>query len=244
MNVSEIPGSHPHGSLSQRVIWLRERAGLSQSALARRLGVSPQSIQQLESAHVRRPRYLLALSRLFEVSPGWLEDGGGNTGDLPALESKRELPPANTLPGTLFVPPPANQPADVEVWGVAAGGDSGDFAFNGTVIDYVRRPPGLSDARTVFAIYVVGDSMAPRYEHGDLIFVHKGRPARLGDDVVVELLGEADAPGACYVKRLLRRSASKISLRQFNPPRDDLEFKTAEVKQIYRVLSTAELLGV
>jgi phage repressor protein C with HTH and peptisase S24 domain len=244
MNVSEAPGSHPQGSLSQRVIWLRERAGLSQSALARRLGVSPQSIQQLESAHVRRPRYLLALSRLFEVSPGWLEDGSGNAGEVPALESKRELPPANTLPGALYVPTPANQPADVEVWGVAAGGDGGDFTFNGTVIDYVRRPPGLSDARTVFAIYVVGDSMAPRYEHGDLIFVHKGRPARLGDDVVVELRGEAGAPGACYVKRLLRRSASKITLRQFNPPRDDLEFKTAEIKQIYRVLSTAELLGV
>ena len=231
-------------TLAERIVWLRERAGLSQSALARRLGISPQSIQQLEAGHVRRPRYVLALARLFNVTPDWLEEGSGAAGEGRALEPIRELPPANALPEFLNVPPPASQPADVEVWGAAAGGEGGEFAFNGTVIDYVRRPPGLADARTVFAIYVVGDSMAPRYEHGDLIFVHKGRPPRLGDDVVVELVGEAGAPGACYIKRLLKRSGTRIVLRQFNPPRDDLEFKLDRVKQVYRVLSTAELLGV
>ena len=230
-------------TLADRMIWLRRRAGLSQSALARRLGISPQSIQQLEAGQVRRPRYVLTLARLFQVSPDWLEEGAGSPPG-PAGEGQVELPAPNVGPEILNVSPTGALPADVEVYGVAVGGGDGEFAFNGTVIDYVRRPPNISDARTVFAIYVIGDSMSPRFEHGDLIYVHKARPPRLGDDVVVELFGEAEAPGPCYVKRLLKRTAQRVVLRQFNPPRDDIEVPVERVKHVYRVLTTGELLGV
>ncbi len=237
--------THSLPDIAARVAWLRSRSGMSQSELARRIHISPQSVQQLEAGRIKRPRYLLRLARLFDVSAQWLEDGGGT----PPGQADDQVPggeplASNVAPGIVDVPAPAALPLDVAVFGVAAGGRDGDFSFNGTVIDYVRRPPGIADARTIFAIYIVGESMVPRYGNGDLVFVHKGRPARLGDDVLIELVGEGDMPGPCFVKRLLRRTASRVVLRQFNPPRDDIVIEAERIRRIYRILTTAELLGV
>ena len=95
----------------------------------------------------------------------------------------------------------------------------------------------------VFAIYVSGDSMEPRYRHGDLLYAHKGRPPRPGDDVIVELNGADGMPGECYVKRLVKSGPRLLVLRQFNPPRDDLEFPAARVRRVYRVLTINEMMG-
>ena len=137
---------------------------------------------------------------------------------------------------------------DVPVRGTVVGGDDGDFAFNGDVVDHVRRPPGLAGAASVFALYVHGDSMSPRFESGDLVFINPSRPPTPGCDVVVEMApGTGDTSGACYIKRLLRRTADKVVLRQFNPPpgqKQDFEVDRRQVRNLWRVLSAAELLGL
>ena len=139
---------------------------------------------------------------------------------------------------------PARMPRDVEVLGTAVGGGDREFAFNGEVIDRVRRPPGVAAASGIFAVYVAGDSMAPRFDPGDLVYVNPHLPARPGTDVIVELHGADEVPGACYVKRYVRRAGGLVVLAQFNPPRDDIEIPEDRVKKIYRILTTAELLGI
>ena len=142
------------------------------------------------------------------------------------------------------VPALATMPIDLPVRGTAVGGDDEFFDFNGQIVDYVRRPPGLATATDAFAIYVAGDSMSPRFNAGDLVFVHPGRPAQPGSDVLVELFGSEEGPGHCYIKRLVRRTAEKIILAQYNPRRDDINIPTKKVRAIYRILTAAELLGV
>ncbi len=139
---------------------------------------------------------------------------------------------------------PRAMPRDVEVHGTAVGGDDGEFAFNGEVIDRVRRPPGVAAASGIFAVYVAGDSMTPRYDPGDLLYVNPHLPVRPGADVIVELHGRNGDPGACFVKRFLRRARGRVLLAQFNPRRDDIKIAEDRIKRIYRVLSTAELLGI
>ena len=102
----------------------------------------------------------------------------------------------------------------------------------------------MTAASGIFAVYITGDSMAPRFDPGDLVFVNPHLPARPGSDVVVELHGADEAPGACYVKRYVRRSGGLVVLAQFNPARDDIEIPEDRVKQIYRILTPAELLGI
>lgn len=76
------------------------------------------------------------------------------------------------------------------------------------------RPASLSVDRDAYAFAVAGDSMWPRFRPGRILIVSPAAPVAIGDDVVVRLSGEG---GSALVKELVRRSASEIELRQFNP---------------------------
>lgn len=142
-----------------------------------------------------------------------------------------------TNPGPLQV-----GPRDVPVLGVTVGGEDADFSFNGEIMEYVRRPPGISTLTNVWANYVIGTSMIPRFEPGELLY-SGGRPPVPGDDVVIEMFPEdGQKVGKCFIKRFVKRAGSQIICRQFNPPKD-LEFNAYEIKQMTRIIPTRELLG-
>jgi len=156
------------------------------------------------------------------------------------------LPPPQGAfaPKTAEVPAPAAMPLDVPVYGTAVGGQDADFEMNGEVIDRVRRPPGILNARNAFALYVVGSSMQPRYDEGDLIFVHPGKPPVPGCDVVVEL-NATDEFGRqkALLKTYRGKTPTKLVLSQLNPEAP-VELPLDQVKQVLRVLRTNELLGI
>lgn len=129
----------------------------------------------------------------------------------------------------------------MDVRGVTVGGDDSFFYF-GDVIDQVRRPPGIRNAKNVAALNVAGESMSPRFKSGELIYVQQ-RLAVPGDDVVVELYPEheGDAPKA-FLKELVRRTGLRVYCKQHNPAAD-IEFDAGEVRTIWRVLTTRDLLG-
>lgn len=62
-------------NLGQRVKTAREMRGMSQSELARRVGVRAQSIQDIEARDAVRTKYLLEISDALEVRPTWLQFG-------------------------------------------------------------------------------------------------------------------------------------------------------------------------
>ncbi|MEM7173507.1 MAG: S24 family peptidase, partial [Pseudomonadota bacterium] len=144
--------------------------------------------------------------------------------------------------GVVPLPPRAGMERDLEVRGTAVGGEDAAFEFNGETVEYVCRPPGLTGNRKAFALYVVGESMSPRFEEGELVFVHPGRPAKPGNDVVVELHGRDGEAGNCYIKRLVARTPSKLVLSQFNPAKN-IDFPLAQVRNVLRILTPGELLG-
>ena len=84
--------------------------------------------------------------------------------------------------------------------------------------------------------------MSPRFESGDLVYVHPGRPIRPGDDVVVELQSEDGDASPCYVKRVVRRTPLRLVLKQFNPARE-IVFPLELVRNVYRILDTPDLIG-
>lgn len=143
------------------------------------------------------------------------------------------------------VPLVSTMAKDVPVLGTAVGGDDAEFEMNGQIIDYVRRPPGIEHARDVFAIFVVGSSMEPRFEEGEMVYVNPRRVPRIGDYVLVELHGKDDGDvGRCLVKRLVKRSPAGLVLEQFNPPRDDLQYSASEIKAVHRIMPWTEVLGI
>jgi phage repressor protein C with HTH and peptisase S24 domain len=123
---------------------------------------------------------------------------------------------------------------------MAECGPDGWSLWNGEVIEMTSRPPNLAGAAQAYAVYVVGDSMEPRYHSGELVYVHPGRPVDVGAYVLVQVkpAHDGDAPRA-VVKRLLRRSATKVTLEQFNP-RKTIELKTSDIISIHRVVGSGE----
>lgn len=178
----------------------------------------------------------LALSDLYARMPVRTEVRGAG------LVSERDVREARWGDGNL--------PA-VPLVGSAVGGSSEDLdelvelteLHLDEVLDYLARPAHLANDPGTYAVTIVGDSMAPRYEPGERAFVSPRAPIGIGDDVVVQLRGAprpeygsqvADRVTMVLIKRLVRRGATFVELRQFNP---DATFKVpmARVAAIHRV---------
>jgi phage repressor protein C with HTH and peptisase S24 domain len=136
-------------------------------------------------------------------------------------------------------------PHDVPEYGTTSGGRRGDadFRLNGQTVDMAPRPPGIANRKGVYALRVTGDSMEPKYEEGERVYVDSLRAPAIMDYVVIELRSPEDGEnGDSFIKRLIKRTPNKYIAIQFNPPKE-LEFDREEVKLIHRVIPIDELLG-
>lgn len=221
-----------------------EQPGKTQAGLAAALGVHESAVSRMLKPGGRK----LKADEIPKVMAyfGWAQESpqpagpSGATGELSGkLPLLSEVARAEILPPQLL-----DMPKDVPVYGTAYGGQGGDFELNGQLIDHARRPPSIASSKTVFCVYVQGDSMAPWRQPGELVYLNPDRPARPGDYVVVELQGKRGEPAPALLKRLVAVSGSTITLEQFNPPSKDIKVERRQVKRIIRVIDWMELLGV
>lgn len=222
------PPTRDEKNLGSRIRGFRKARELTMVELAEAIGVSQPAISQWESGQDPPGRESLTkLAKVLHVPMSTLL--GENPADFAASAGKRAS--VNTMP------------IDVPVYGVAVGGSNGDFRFNGQVVDYVRRPPGIANQRNVYAIWILGNSMSPWNKDGDLIYVSPVRPPAPGDYVVVQLHGtDDDEPGLAMVKLMVGKTPTQLKLTQHNPQRD-FSISLSKVKSVHRVLSLRELLG-
>lgn len=129
----------------------------------------------------------------------------------------------------------AGAPLDIEQTSLDFGADP----------DFAPRPPAFSTNRQLYCVYVWGDSMVPRFDAGDRLYVDPRRPPNVGDDVVVQLRAEPgsedDQVVVALIKRLARRNGSTIELEQYNPA-TSIVVETARVAAIHRIVPWREML--
>jgi phage repressor protein C with HTH and peptisase S24 domain len=221
--------------IGQAIRTARIRRGLVMRQLAEAAHVKTGAVGNWErGANALSMENLQAIAKLLHIDPIALSNG-----DLRYLDDETDLGDAEIIsdPGPL-----PSGPMDIEILGVAVGGDDGDFTLNGEVAGYVRRPPGISNVRKVFALHILSDSMVPRYDPGELIYCG-GRDAVPGDHVVIETFpGPGEVVGKAYVKKLKHRSKASIICEQYNPPKE-IEFDPYSIKSMWRVIPLRELLG-
>lgn len=208
----------------------------------------PDFIRDLfRSGHLPRADNLQALAGYLGVSTGFLMTGEiePDTASLliPTTRAAVQSPSRSFNARDL----PKNVPVFSGALGTALDFTDGKSVESqvmdlGEAVDMVRRPPGVADAKGVYALYVVGDSQSPRFESGELIFVHPHRPVSVGDDVVIQLVDDADCVNCALVKRLVRRTADRVTLRQFNPA-IEFDIPQQRIRVIHKVLSNADLWG-
>ena len=110
---------------------------------------------------------------------------------------------------------PAGPPVDYEDHGIDSR----------TGFEYVPRPPGQPDGddgeARLFAVVIVGDSMAPAYAAGDLVVFRPADPDPARDAVpdgsAVFVRFTADRNHGCTVTALWRRTDGRFDLRPENP---------------------------
>lgn len=235
----------------QGLIDARKRAGLTQEKIAELMNVSVPQVSRWENGRDGIPSQRMAsLVAAYGAPIDDLLQGA----DI--LETG--LPPSNAKVVKYEGPADVKLPRNVPIFGTALGAPK-DFdgkaieqtmLNSGEVVGYLPRPTVLNGQDYAYGLWVQGSSMAPRHEDGETVFVQdsrKGRPPRIGDDVVVYLVDpdevlEDDHACATLVKRLVRRSASYVELEQFNPPHI-FRIETSRIMRIDRVIPWSELLS-
>jgi phage repressor protein C with HTH and peptisase S24 domain len=121
-------------------------------------------------------------------------------------------------PAQALAPLPRLGRQDLPVWAAAQGGEEGAMLITTSPVEWIVRPRELEVA-DAFAVFLIGESMSPRYDHGDQLFIHPHRPPRPGDDCLF-IRQQDDTSFFGLAKTLLRATAGKWHVRQFNPQKD------------------------
>lgn len=215
--------------IGDRIRQAREAKGLSQEALGKLVGgVSREAVSLWETGKTRpRDERLEKIAHHLGVRFDWLRTGQeATTRGVNTLES--------------FVPQPIEAEMsrwrkDLPVKGVASAGTDGFFWLNGETIEMTHRPPRLADVANAYALYVQNESMFPRFKPGELIWIHPGRPPHVGQDVVIEFHAPEGEAGKAIIAELVRRSASKVTVRKYNPPQD-IDLPAKDIKSIHLIV--------
>jgi phage repressor protein C with HTH and peptisase S24 domain len=218
------------GHLGMRIRKAREMAGLTQPELAKVFNISREAVSLWEKGTNQPTGDKIArIAAETQVSVEWLLTGQGErAGSAPAMVS---------LP---FGAERAKDLGLIPVMGIGAAGTDGLCEWNGDIIDRVPRPPFLIDAVGAYAIYVLGTSMIPRYNDGEMAFVHPGRPITPGCYVVVQFYeDEGGGTPKVWIKQFLSRATRNTSLHQYNPPKD-LKIPTQKILAVHRIVGTGE----
>jgi phage repressor protein C with HTH and peptisase S24 domain len=122
------------------------------------------------------------------------------------------------------------------IYGAAQGGEGFDITDVSAPIDAMPVPELLQACPTAYAVYVSGESMAPRYLAGEKLFVHPGIPVAGGDFVVIQFSDQNTRHAV--VKRFISTSDETVMVEQFNPQKK-ISYPRATVEHVHKIVGTS-----
>lgn len=211
-------------------IWFQqalERVGASQADLARALQLAPSAVSRmLRGERQMKPVEQAKIVAFLGVTPEEVLNH--------LTESPTPAPPAEASRRGRGRPPGAGSvPLQIgDRIPIRSGGRGGNDQemFLQDEVGYTPRPANLGGVRAAYAIYMVGDSMQPRYEQGWLLHVNPFKPPTRGRDVVVYKQGQI-----VLIKQFVGWESETLVLRQLNPP-ETLRIPRAEVRECHLVV--------
>lgn len=132
------------------------------------------------------------LAEVYGVDFTWLATGKGDPPKVRTHEAREPDRAVITPPhrAEKIVMTPYEGPAlakggpEVPVYAAARGGD-GHLIITIDPIEYAAAPDSLIGVRDAYGIQIVGESMVPAYEPGDVAWVHPHKTPQRGKDCVL-----------------------------------------------------------
>lgn len=229
-------------TIADRIRLLLEHQGRSAREVSLAAGKSTSLVQNILKQKGKSPRgdTISRLAAALGADEAWLLSGDPER--APKFVPAAPTPSASRRPAIQEDERKASG-RDLPVLGTAAGAaiQEGAFAI-GEPIAWVDRPRALLGDKGAYALYVVGDSMAPAYCQGAPVVVTASRPPRIGDIVIIQTKNNEHAPVEAWIKRFDGYKNNFLLAHQYNPDAT-IEFPRERVVAIHRVLTTADLIG-
>jgi phage repressor protein C with HTH and peptisase S24 domain len=209
-------------------IWFHEaldRAGASQADLSRHLGLAPSAVSRMLKGE-RQMKLLEAVqvANFLGVTQDEVLRRAGEEGPPPSPEPARRGRPPRVAPAFL------QRQDSMPIRSAARGGGEQQMFLEDGPIGYTPRPANLAGVRDAYAIYMVGDSMEPRYMAGWLLHVNPFKPPTRGRDVVVYKTDQA-----VLIKTFVGWNDDALVLHQLNPD-ETFRLLRAEVAECHLVV--------
>ncbi len=212
----------------------REARGLSVAELAKLVGYSVATYQEIENGRSQMGEKMVAkVAKVLGLSKEELMDGGdhppergverGTFGTVPELR----MGPGMEKSRVKFVPL-----LSMAQCGTMHAYDDSAYAHDGFIAFNCNDPKA-------FALTLAGDSMQPRYDPGDVAVVYPSFPPRNGDLVIARLL---DDEGGDVMFKVYQPNGERVSLISYNPVYPPLDLARSSFQWIYPVSSVTKVL--
>jgi phage repressor protein C with HTH and peptisase S24 domain len=207
-----------------------ERIDATQADLARHLRLAPSAISRmLKGERQMKPLEVVQIASFLRVpEEDVLRHAVDRAVTAPVGDSPhtgRGRPPSSGLRTLPHAGSGILRGADlIPIRSAGRGGTDQEMFLEDGPIGFASRPANLGGIRSAYAIYMVGDSMEPRYEQGWLLHVNPFKPPIRGRDVVVY-----KSDKAVLIKQFVGWDGDTLVLRQLNPsdilrvPRDQVQ---------------------
>lgn len=224
---------------------LKQRSGLTWPQIAKAAGYNSQSsIQRYYTEGESQKNYLPPniIEALLKIMPG--------RGDPPIQEEDIMLlaplqgftegytfpvKSSRTLQGGLASAPYSGSftGADkipVLAYAAASGEKNAINLENDVPIRWIDRPPQLIGVVKAAAAHIMGDSMEPRYQDGETVYINMAMPPMKGKDCLY-----STKDGYTHIKKFLRQDKEYIYVHQYNPAKD-IKIHKRDIESIYAIV--------
>lgn len=157
--------------IGDRIKKIRKKLGFTQAELSELVGIAQQSLQSIESGKIENPRKIKELAEALRTTPEYLQFGVGEIDNATVVASAGNyLPLISLVQAGSWTDIHEVAPMDVELY-----------------------PCPIKCSQHSFIVKVEGESMLPRFEAGDLIYVDPEVQVENGSYVVARLDDENQA---------------------------------------------------
>ena len=99
-------------------------------------------------------------------------------------------------------------------------------------IGWTKRPASMENVQDAYGIYMVGDSMEPRYYQGWLLHVNPKKPPARRRDVVVYKQGNG-----VLIKEFVGWREDTLVLRQLNPEKE-IMVQRSDIREVHLIVGS------